>query len=211
MKYKCIIFDCDGVLVDSERISNGTLIEMAKSIGVALTESFVMNHFLGKSLAFCFQYIQDQTEKTLPVNFETEFRERSFEAFKTQLLPIPGIHALLEKIKTDYCVASNGPRDKIILNLTTVNLISKFEGKIFSAYDINKWKPNPELYLHAAKTMGYEIEDCVVIEDSTAGAQAGLAGGFATLGYLNSHNQTDFKKLGIPVFENMEKLEELLS
>ncbi|WP_366187420.1 HAD family hydrolase [Flavobacterium ovatum] len=211
MKYKCIIFDCDGVIVDSESISNLTLIEMAKTVGVILTEAFVMNHFLGKSLAFCFQYIQDQSAEKLPDNFEAEFRERTFHAFKTQLQPIPGIHELLDKIEIDFCVASNGPRDKIKLNLTTVKLIDKFEDKIFSAYDINSWKPNPELYLHAAKTMGYAIEECVVIEDSPAGVQAALAGGFAVFGYLNSHNKNEFSKINIPVFEDMKNLDNLLS
>ena len=210
MKYKCIIFDCDGVIVDSESISNLTLIDMAKTVGVTLTEEFVMNHFLGKSLAFCFQYIQHQSAEKLPDNFETEFRERTFHAFKTQLQPIPGIHELLDKIEIDFCVASNGPTDKIRLNLTTVNLIDKFEGKIFSAYDINRWKPNPELYLHAAKTMGYAVEDCVVIEDSLAGVQAALEGGFAVLGYSNAYNKSAFSKIKITVFEDMKNLDALL-
>ncbi|MCW2121022.1 HAD family hydrolase [Flavobacterium sp. 7A] len=211
MKYKCIIFDCDGVLVDSESITNLTLIELAKTVGVTMTEKFVMNHFLGKSLAFCFNYIQSQTTQKLPTNFEAEFRERTFQAFKTHLQPIAGVHELLDKLKIDFCVASNGPREKIRLNLTTANLIDKFEGKIFSAYDINSWKPNPELYLHVAKTMGYKVADCVVIEDSPAGAQAALSGGFAVYGYLNSHNKTEFAHMKIPVFEDMKNLDLLLS
>ncbi|AWG21970.1 haloacid dehalogenase [Flavobacterium faecale] len=211
MKYKCILFDCDGVIVDSESISNLTLIEMAQTVGVTLTEEFVMDHFLGKSLAFCFKYIQDQANQKLPANFETEFRDRTFHAFKTRLQPIPGIHALLNKIDIDYCVASNGPREKIIVNLTTVHLLDKFEGKIFSAYDINSWKPNPELYLHAAKKMGYSIADCVVIEDSPAGVQAALAGGFAVFGYINAHNKVAFEEMKIPVFDNMEQLDQLLT
>lgn len=211
MKYNCIIFDCDGVLVDSETISNLTLIDLAKTVGVDLTEAFVMNHFLGKSLAFCFEYIQSQTNQKLPPNFETKFRERTFLAFKKDLQPIPGIHELIDKLNIDFCVASNGPQEKIRLNLTTVNLIDKFEGAIFSAYDINSWKPNPELYLHAAKTMGYAVEECVVIEDSPAGAQSAITGGFAVFGYLNQHNKEAFAAMKIPVFDDMTKLEQVLS
>jgi HAD superfamily hydrolase (TIGR01509 family) len=211
MKYKCIIFDCDGVIVDSESISNLTLIDMAKTVGVTLTENFVMNHFLGKSLAFCFQYIQDQSAEKLPDNFETEFRERTFHAFKTQLQPIPGIHELLDKIEIDFCVASNGPREKIKLNLTTVKLIDKFEGKIFSAYDINSWKPNPELYLYAAKSMGYTVDECVVIEDSLAGVTAAKAGGFDVFGFINHLNRHQFNEVNITLFDDMKNLELLLS
>lgn len=209
MKYKCIIFDCDGVLVDSESISNATLVTMAKNVGVTLNLDFVMTHFLGKSLQFCFDYIQSLAPKKLPDTFEEEFRNRTFEAFKTEIQPIAGIHELLSKIKIDVCVASNGPADKIRLNLTTTHLIDRFEGHIFSAYDINSWKPNPELYLYAAKSMGYLVEECVVIEDSLAGVQAALAGGFKVLGYENKHNKADFESVKIQTFSDMSTLDAL--
>ncbi|GIZ09424.1 HAD family phosphatase [Flavobacterium sp. UMI-01] len=210
MKYKCIIFDCDGVLVDSETISNKTLVDMAKTVGVTLDYDFVMTHFLGKSLQYCFDYIEHLAPQKLPDTFETEFRERTFEAFRTQMQPIPGVHELLSKIKIDVAVASNGPAEKIRLNLTTTNLIDRFEGNIFSAYDINSWKPNPELYLHAAKSMGYDVKDCVVIEDSLAGVQAALAGGFSVFGYRNPHNKDLFKEINIPLFDDMSILDRLL-
>ncbi|WP_418263202.1 HAD family hydrolase [Flavobacterium faecale] len=211
MKYKCIIFDCDGVLVDSESISNATLVDMAKSIGVLIELDFAMTHFLGKSLQFCFDYIESLASQKLPDTFEEEFRERTFEAFRTQMQPIPGVHELLSKINIDVCVASNGPAEKIRLNLTTTKLIDRFEGNIFSAYDINSWKPNPELYLHAAKSMGYSVEECVVIEDSLAGVTAAKAGGFDVFGYTNKHNKDQFNGIDIPVFNDMKNLYLLLS
>lgn len=210
MKYKCIIFDCDGVLVDSEAISIGTLVNMAASHGAIIDENFAHQHFLGKSLEFCFDYIADLANKQLPDDFEEDFRARTFEAFQKELQPIKGIHELLANIKVPIAVASNGPADKIKLNLTTTKLIDKFNGNIFSAYDINSWKPNPELYLHAAKIMGFEVEDCVIIEDSPAGVQAALAGGFDVFGFTNHVNFDVLQQMNIPLFDDMAQLHLLL-
>ena len=210
MKYKCIIFDCDGVLVDSEAISIGTLVEMAKSHGASIDLDYAHQLFLGKSLEFCFNYISDLAQKKLPENFEEEFRKRTFEAFQKELQPIKGIHDLLAKINVPIAVASNGPADKIRLNLTTTQLIDKFEGNIFSAYDINSWKPNPELYLHAAKIMGFDVKDCVIIEDSPAGVQAALSGGFDVFGFTNHANFDALQQMNIPLFDDMTQLNLLL-
>lgn len=210
MKYKCIIFDCDGVLVDSEEISIGTLVSMGKSHGANIEVAEAHQLFLGKSLEFCFEYIADLANKKLPADFEEEFRIRTFEAFQKDLKPVKGIHELLAKVKVPVAVASNGPKDKIRLNLTTTKLIDKFEGALFSAYDINSWKPNPELYWHAAKTMGFEVKDCVVIEDSPAGAQAAISGGFDVFGFTNQANFEALQQMNIPLFDDMENLDLLL-
>ncbi|MES2239387.1 MAG: HAD family hydrolase [Bacteroidota bacterium] len=210
MKYKCIIFDCDGVLVDSEAISIGTLVSMAKSHGAIIEENEAHQLFLGKSLEFCFEYIANLANKKLPESFEEDFRMRTFEAFAKDLQPVKGIHELLAKIQVPIAVASNGPADKIRLNLATTQLIDKFEGAIFSAYDINSWKPNPELYLHAAKTMGFDVKDCVVVEDSPAGVQAALAGGFAVFGFTNHSNFDALQQMNIPLFDDMANLDLLL-
>lgn len=210
MKYKCIIFDCDGVLVDSEAISIGTLVTMAEAHGAMIDLNYAHQLFLGKSLEFCFDYIAKTANKKLPDTFEEEFRTRTFEAFKNKLQPIKGIHELLNKIKVPIGVASNGPVDKIKLNLTTTKLIDKFNGNIFSAYDINSWKPNPKLYLHAAKTMGFEVKDCVIIEDSPAGVQAAINGGFDVFGFCNHANLAALQQMNIPLFDDMEQLHLLL-
>ena len=210
MKYKCIIFDCDGVLVDSEAISIGTLVNMAKTHGAFIDEFEAHQLFLGKSLEFCFDYIADLANKKLPDTFEAEFRKCTFESFQKNLKPIEGIHELLAKINVPIAVASNGPADKIRLNLTATQLIDKFEGNIFSAYDINSWKPNPELYLHAARTMGFEVQDCVVIEDSPAGVQAALTAGFDVFGFTNHANFDALQQMNIPLFDDMAQLHLLL-
>ncbi len=146
----------------------------------------------------------------LPDNFESEFRRRSYEAFKTDLKPVKGIHSLLEKITVPYCTASSGPQKKIRLNLTATNLIDKFDGNIFSSYDIGSWKPEPDIYLHAAKQMGFQPNKCAVIEDSLTGVKAAKAGGFDVFGFTQKGNEDAYEKLGATVFFDMSELDELL-
>ena len=211
MKYKCIIFDCDGVLVDSEGISNSILVEMANSVGAKIELKYALENFAGKSLKSVFEHIEKLIEKKVPDSFEKEYRERTFKAFKTELKPIKGIHNLLNKISVQYCVASSGPTEKIRLNLTTTKLIEKFENKIFSSYEIGSWKPNPKIFEYAAEKMGFEPNECVVIEDSMAGITAARKGGFDVFGFTNKENQKDFENEGAKVFFDMENLNELLA
>jgi HAD superfamily hydrolase (TIGR01509 family) len=206
MKYKCIIFDCDGVLVDSEGISNSVLIEMAKEIGVKITHEYALENFSGKSLKNCLAYIENVLGEKLPNDFESRFRNKTFSAFKTDLQPINGIHELLNQIEVSFCVASSGPPEKIKLNLTTTHLINHFEDRIFSSYDIGSWKPNPEIFLYAAKKMGFEIAECVVIEDSITGIQAAKAGGFDVIGFVNDNNKERFSEEKIIVCYDMKEL-----
>ena len=211
MKYECIIFDCDGVLVDSEGISNSILVEMANSVGAKIELKYALENLAGKSLKSVFQHIEELIEKKIPNSFEKEYRERTFKAFKTELKPIKGIHNLLNEISLQYCVASSGPTEKIRLNLTTTKLIEKFENKIFSSYEIGSWKPNPEIFEYAAKKMGFEPNQCAVIEDSIAGIIAARKGGFDVFGFTNKQNQKAFENEGAKVFFDMEKLNELLT
>ncbi|WP_299890467.1 HAD family hydrolase [uncultured Lacinutrix sp.] len=211
MKYKCIIFDCDGVLVDSEEISNAVLIQMANEVGAEITMEYAFKNFLGRSLQSCFKHIEKLIEKELPNSFEKDYRNRTFAAFKKDLKPIKGIHELLDKISIPFCVASSGPIGKIKLNLTTTKLIDKFENRMFSSYEIGSWKPNPEIFEYAAKKMGFKPSECVVIEDSLAGIRAGRKGGFDVFGFTNENNKSEFTKEGAKVFFEMNKLYKLLS
>lgn len=210
MKYKCIIFDCDGVLVDSEEISNSVLIEMANEIGAEIKMDYALENFAGKSLKNCFEHIENIIGESLPNTFEKEYRNRTFSLFKTDLKPIEGIHKLLDRISVPFCVASSGPIEKIKLNLTTTNLIDKFENRIFSSYEIGSWKPNPEIFQHAARKMGFKPNECAVVEDSIAGVRAGIKGGFDVYGFANNINKSELIKEGAKVFFEMNKLLELL-
>ncbi len=211
MKYKCIIFDCDGVLVDSEFITAKVLVAMGKDLGLHIDLDFVVQEFLGKSLNDIMQYLDVLAEGRLPSDFESEYRKRTFEAFKNELKPIDGIHSVIENLKIPFCVASSGPLEKIRANLTTTGLIDKFEERMFSCYEIQSWKPNPDIFLHAAKTMGYKPDECAVVEDSAVGIEAALAGGFDV--FIYSKNGHDYP-IGLQeafVFQDMSELRILLS
>jgi HAD superfamily hydrolase (TIGR01509 family) len=212
MKYKCVIFDCDGVLVDSEAISAQVLVEMAGDLGLFLSLDEAINEFSGKSFQGIVSYIDERIKENIPENFETRFREKTFALFKSELLPIEGIHKMLNGLSIPFCVASSGPRKKIVLNLTKVNLIDKFpQDNIFSSFEIGSWKPDPKIYLFAAEKMGFEPWECAVIEDSVYGVMSAVTGGFDTFAYAKSHNKQAFEELGATVFDSMENLETLLN
>ncbi len=210
MKYKCLIFDCDGVLVDSESISAKVFQEMISELGCDLNFESILEQITGTSMKQNLKFFAECLGNELPDNFEVEFRRRSYELFKTEIKPVKGIHALLNKISVPYCTASSGPQKKIRLNLTTVKLIEHFEGNIFSSYDIGSWKPEPEIYLHAARQMGFQPKECAVIEDSIAGVKAARDGGFDVYCYTRESNQQVFEELGATVFFDMKELNNLL-
>lgn len=210
MNYKCIIFDCDGVLVDSETISAIVFQKMAKELGFDLDYKSAVENFTGTPMTENLRFIEEHIKGSLPEGFEQDFRDRTYDAFKTDLKPIKGIHNLLDKIKVPFCVASSGPVSKIRLNLTTTRLINKFEGRIFSSYEIGSWKPEPGIFLHTAKEMGFLPKECVVIEDSEAGVKAAVSGGFKVF-VLSKHKKKEaFEKLGAKVFFSMNELSSIL-
>lgn len=206
---KCIIFDCDGVLVDTEKIGNEILLSMAAEHGFEMKIEDAYRNFNGRNLKDCFRHIEEAIAKKLPESFENEYREKSFNAFKTQVQPMEGVIDFIDSLEIPYCVASSGPVEKIRLNLETAGLLDKFENKIFSSYQIKSWKPDPGIFLHAAKEMGFSVQDCIVVEDSKAGVIAGKSGGFAVYGLANENNKIDLLEEGAIVFENFEQLRQL--
>ena len=211
MEFKCIIFDSDGVLVDSETLSAKVFQEMAHELGFDLDFEIALERFAGTSMKENLQFIGENIEGPLPVDFEKEFRERTYKVFKTDLKAVNGIADLIEKLGIPFCVASSGPVEKIRLNLGLVNLLDHFENKIYSSYDIGSWKPDPGIFLHAAKRMGFEPEECAVIEDSASGIRAAIAGGFKVYALANEKKKKTFEQEGAIAFENMKELEKLLA
>jgi HAD superfamily hydrolase (TIGR01509 family) len=207
---KCILFDCDGVLVDSEAIGNQILLNMAAKYGLKISLNEAYKKFNGRSLKDCFQQIEQLINQPLPENFEIAYRKKSFEAFATQIKPVKGVLKFLNSLTIPYCVASSGPVEKIQLTLKTAGLIDKFENKIFSSYQINSWKPDPGIFLHAAQEMGFSVNECIVIEDSIAGIIAAKRGGFKVFGIANETNSKELENEGAIIFYTFEELATLL-
>jgi HAD superfamily hydrolase (TIGR01509 family) len=199
------------VLVDSEAISAEVFQEMLSELGCNLEFNVVLKQITGTSMKENLKFFEKQVGRDLPANFETDFRRRSFEKFKTDLKPMEGIRELIDKINIPIGVASSGPLNKIKLNLETTGLIDKFGDKIFSSYEINSWKPDPGIYLHAANQMGFKPEKCAVVEDSLAGVKAATAGGLNVYALENDSLNDKFSSLGATVFSNMQELCRLLN
>ena len=210
MKYQCIIFDCDGVLVDSEKISNRVLLEMLNSLNVVVDDNYALENFSGTSLTSIFAHIEQKANKKLPVTFEQEYRKKTFELFKTELKPVEGIIEILERISIPVCVASSGPLEKIKLNLEITGIIKYFKENIFSSYEIGSWKPDPGIFEYAAKQMGFLPDNCLVVEDSIAGIKAAKKGGFDVCGYINTSNRKRFELEGAFVIHKMSNLLQII-
>ncbi|MDY7393790.1 HAD family hydrolase [Aureibaculum sp. 2210JD6-5] len=210
MKYKCIIFDCDGVLVDSEAISTQIMVDLLKTVDYHIDIGTAIDLFTGLALKDNFKLVEKELGRTLPEDFEATYRKLSFEAFQRDLQPIKGVHELLDKLTIPYCVASSGPLNKIKLNLKITNLLKYFDNNIFSCYEINSWKPEPDIFLYAAETMGFKSNECVVIEDSLPGVIAAKAGGFDVYALQNESNKTTLQGVEVPIFTEMSELMQIL-
>lgn len=208
---KCVIFDCDNVLVDTEHTLVSVMLDMTSVYGVEMEIEEAVKLFSGRQMRQTLKYLEELSGTTFPDNFEQEFRKKAYDEFRKGVQPIPGVKELLENLKLPFCVASSGPREKIELNLGLTGLQQFFPPeKIFSSYDINSWKPEPGIFLHAAAIMGYLPEDCVVVEDSLAGVQAAVAGGFRVYGLTNGFNQQELTEAGAMVLQEMKELQQLL-
>lgn len=210
MQTELVIFDCDGVLVDSETLSNRILVEFVAEFGLKLEIEEAILLFKGCKMADCIAVIEQRLGKKMPQGFVTQLRARTAKAFERELLPVQGIEAAIDKINLPICVASSGPLEKIQLALRVTNLLPRFEGRIFSSYEIGSWKPAPDLFLYTAKKMGVQAQFCTVVEDSILGVRAGIAAGMKVLGYTSQTEATQLEECGVRVFYSMYQLPSLL-
>ena len=186
--YDLIIFDCDGVLVDSEKISIPVLAEMLGELDWPLSVAECQNTFMGKSMKSCLDIIENRLGDALPADFLQNFDERVFSRFHSELEEVNGVSALINKLKIPSCVASSGPHHKMNLTLGLTGLKKHFDDVIFSAQDVERGKPHPDLFLHAAKNMRTSPERCLVIEDSLPGLEAAQRAGMHAVFYDESRS-----------------------
>ena len=178
---EAVIFDCDGTLVDSEPLANAALVDALASLGIHLSLEECMRRYVGGRMADCVVDIERRTGRKLPASFVPDLRVRTSEVFRSRLQPMEGAAQVLRALTIPACVASSGPMDKIALSLGVTGLSQFFApDRVFSAYDVGAWKPDPKLFLHAAEAMGVAPEHCAVVEDSRPGIEAGLNAGMRT-------------------------------
>lgn len=179
---RCIIFDCDGTLVDSEYLCNLGLEIQLKDYGVESSAFTMMEKFRGGKLATILRTLEAEHKIELRDDFISAYRSLVDRLFVEQLKPCAGVSEMLAEIGLPKCVASSGPLAKIVTALSITGLSDHFDDKLFSSYEVGSWKPDPGIFLHAAKMMGFSPSQCAVVEDSTVGISAAKAAGmFAVL------------------------------
>ena len=187
MKPQAVLFDCDGVLVDSEPITNGVLRDMLEEQGWALSSEDCMRLFVGKAVIDNAELIESHTGKPLTDAWMAGFRQRRNTALELHLQPIGNIHQAVHLLHTHFdgriACASGADRFKVELQLQKTGLMPYFEGRIFSGHEMPRSKPWPDVYLAAAAALGIEPECCLVVEDSVTGVMAGVAAGAIVIGY----------------------------
>ncbi|GHH42097.1 HAD family hydrolase [Streptomyces candidus] len=187
MRYELVIFDNDGVLVDSEPLSNTILSGYLTELGHPTTYDESLRDYMGAAVHRVHDLIKERTGRDLPTDFERNLQERIFAAFERELQGVPGVEDVLGELVADgvaYCVASSGSHERIRVGHHRAGLDQWFEEEwLFSSEDVGKGKPAPDLFLYAAERMGVAPERCVVVEDSPLGVQAARSAGMDVYGY----------------------------
>ena len=212
MRIELVIFDCDGVLVDSEPIANRVLAEQLHEIGVALPVSEVMRRFVGKTRGQCLALAAEIRGAELPSRFGADWDAALFDALRKEVKPVAGVPEVLRDLTIPYCVASNGMPDRIRVTLASAGLLRYFDGRIYTSSDVANPKPAPDLFLHAAAAMKAAPAACVVIEDTPTGVKAARAAGMRVLGYIggSASDAASLERNGAVVFDDMSRLPGLL-
>jgi HAD superfamily hydrolase (TIGR01509 family) len=208
---KLVIFDCDGVLIDSERVSIGVDVALLHELGWPLTEAEVIERFVGRSDRETQAAIEEHLGRKLPADWGERVVSLYRETFAEKLAPVEGVIAALDQISLPTCVASSGTHEHLRYTLGLTGLYERFEGRIFSAEDVGRGKPEPDVFLHAARQMGVSPAACVVVEDSRPGVEAARAAGMRILAYAGS--LTPAELLAGPdttVFDDMRELPDLV-
>jgi HAD superfamily hydrolase (TIGR01509 family) len=217
VNFDLVIFDCDGVLVDSEVISCRAHAQTLTRHGYPITADEVLERFLGRSMRQATLEVEAELGRRLPDDFSSQTYAEIFRLFATSLEATPHVAEALEEIALPVCVASSGPPEKISASLNRVGLYDRFAPHIFSAVQVRHGKPAPDLFLFAAEQMQTAPARCLVIEDSIAGIEGAIAAGMPVLGFHGgSHCREGYgRKLqaagAAAIFDDMRQLPELIA
>jgi len=207
-----VIFDCDGVLVDSERIAARVQVALGAQLGWPLTDAEVVERFIGRSHAAIREQIAARLGEETAGVWAERFEQLHREAVDADLAPVEGLPEALASITLPTCVASSGSHEKMRHTLGRTGLYDQFAGRIYSSTEVAHGKPAPDLFLHAARQMGVDPAACVVVEDSQPGVRAARAAGMRALGYAGGLTPaTRLEGPGTRVFDDMRKLPVLLA
>jgi HAD superfamily hydrolase (TIGR01509 family) len=211
-RFSLVIFDCDGVLVDSELITNRIFASMLNELGIAVTLEDMFEQFVGRSMAACLEKIAGLLGRPVPEDFVHQYQVRTNAALQSDLKMVPGIGAVLDQIKMPYCVASSGSHEKMQTTLGITGLLPRFQGKLFSVTEVARGKPFPDVFLYAAAKLGVAASKCAVVEDTPTGVAAGVAAGMTVYGYCALTPQHRLEEAGAHyTFDSMSKLPILLA
>ena len=211
-RFDLVIFDCDGVVVDSERVSHDVFGAFMRSLGAHLTDAEMQERFLGRRLAECLTFVEELTGRPVPADALERYKAERDRLLREQVLPIEGIREVLEGLTIPYCIASSGDHDKMRITLGTTGLLPLFEGRLFSATEVPNGKPAPDVFLFAAERMGAAPARTVVIEDSVNGVLAGCAAGMTVFGFAGLVPAARLAAAGAAVvFTHMRELPALLA
>ena len=206
---KCVIFDCDGTLVDSEMLCGLGLEIKLKESGIKTDAKSMVERFRGWKLANIIDVLSAEFNLNLDDEFIASYRQLVGDLFDSQLKSIPNVAIALSKISQPKCVASNAPLDKIEQAVRVTNLEHFFERNLFSAYTVQAWKPKPDLFLYAAEMMKVLPQDCVVVEDSILGVEAAQRAGMRSLFY-QPRSSSSITVDNTVSFQNMLELPDLI-
>jgi len=211
-RFALVIFDCDGVLVDSELITNRIFAQMLNELGIPVTLADMLETYVGRSMRQCIETIERQLGRSVPEDFLDRYHARTTAALRAELRAVAGVEAALSAIKIPYCVASSGSREKMHTTLGMTGLMPRFRGKLFSVEDVAQGKPAPDIFLYAARSFGVVPQACAVIEDSPAGVAGAVAAGMRVYGYCASTPAALLLAAGAHcTFDRMSRLPGLLS
>jgi HAD superfamily hydrolase (TIGR01509 family) len=201
-----VIFDCDGVLVDTEPISAKVGAAIVSSMGWELSAQEVLDRFLGCTEEYFRAEVQLHTGLSLAPGWDAQYEPLYDAAYAAELGPVDGITEVLDELDAmgvPCCVASNGSHDKMRRTLGVTGLLERFEGRVFSADDVSRGKPAPDLYLHAASTMRVQPDEALVVEDSPRGVEAARAAGMSCVGFAGRTPPRALERPGVTVCTTM--------